>query len=154
MTADLRAPYGHNHARGSRTTVVIHIMICARRGVTYITSCLFYYFCDSDIVSLFMNGVKLVVGLSPHRFNISVVVAGDCRTENQIHLWRLDAAPLCRGIEVYPPFGVSSSVPLQRGGSVRSLFCFLSLISCGRKLDGASTKNFLYKRGSTRKEFN
>jgi len=53
---------------------------------------------------------------------------------------------LASSAKVYPPFGVSSSVPVQGGGSVRSLFCFLSVISCERKLYGASTKNFLYRR--------
>ena len=29
---------------------------CARTPIVYISSCLFYYFCDSDIVSLFKDG--------------------------------------------------------------------------------------------------
>jgi hypothetical protein len=118
---------------------------CASTPIVYISSCLFCYFCDSDIVSLFKNQEEWVCGYPP---TVSTYLLWwpelqDGEPDSFVTFGRCS---LASSAKVYPPLGVSSSIPVQGGGSVRSLFCFLSVISCERKLWGLSGKKFLYRR--------
>ena len=104
---------------------------CTLTPCTYITSCLFWYFCDSDIVYLFIGQAEWVSGYPP---TVSTYLLWwpelqDGEPDSFVTFGRCSFASSAK---VYPPFGVSSSVPVQGGGSVRSLFCFLSLIGCER----------------------
>lgn len=121
------------------------IIRCASTPIMYISSCLFYFFCDSDIVYLFKSLEESVVGYPPtvSTYLLWWPVLQDGEPDSFVTFGRCS---LASSAKVYPPFGVSSSVPVQGGGSVRSLFCFLSVISCERKLYGASGKKFVYRR--------
>ena len=87
----------------------ILIIRCATTPIHIYPSCLVFSSCDSDvyIINLFVSVVVdwpvlgLVVGrvLSPHYFNISVVEAGNCRTEKPYS---------------FVPFGRCSAISLDR----------------------------------------
>lgn len=85
------------------------ITICAITRPHIITSCLVFSSCDSDVYIIYLFvfvvvdwpvlGLVVGRGLSPHYFNISVVEAGNCRTEKPYS---------------FVPFGRCSAISLDR----------------------------------------
>lgn len=117
------------------------IIRCATTPIDIYPSCLVFSSCDSDvyIIYLFVSVVVdwpvlgLVVGrgLSPHYFNISVVEAGNCRTEKPYSFVPFGRCSAISWIAAYPPLGVSSQLPVHQGGSVGSLNYSLTVINWG-----------------------